>query len=596
MDLLNIKPFLDSLVNTISQVIHLEITILSTEFVRVSSTGEYYRLEKQQTSKILMELNEDFGTKRVLSTGLPFVSTDFKKDFPHLTERQEKAIILYPVHADSRLSGVVGFIALNQEQQEQLAHNAGQLLNFSRELSKIISTKLAEAQKTEENNLINSQISAIIENFDCGMMLIDQSMSIRQINSPAAKMLSGTKARLLNTSLNHPSIRALLLRSMAMNYPDEQKISMRSDMDLLVQVKPITSNKSKYALVSLEQVSAIREKISLVNNDPQLLSIDSLYGKSPQISQIRQRILQTAMYDSTILITGESGTGKEVAANIIHSLSDRRERPMISINCAAIPEHLIESELFGYEEGAFSGAPRGAKPGKFILANGSTLFLDEIADMPMSVQTKLLRVLQEKKVDRIGSSRPVDIDIRILAATNRDLSQLMSDGKFRHDLYYRINVIPIELPPLRDRKEDIPIFLEKFIHEFSGKFYKRILGVSAEAMQCIMAYDWPGNVRELRNCAEYMINFETTEYLGLNSLPRKLIQEFPVCGNQAALKERMLEYEQKLLSEAISSYPLPLKEKHVAQLCSVLGLSRASFYRKYKALKLPERECLKGLH
>ncbi len=245
------------------------------------------------------------------------------------------------------------------------------------------------------------------------------------------------------------------------------------------------------------------EKKILTRELQEKYSLHGILGKSKAIRDLIELIEKVAKTDSTVLILGESGTGKSLVAKTIHYESKRREAPFITVNCASIPENLLEAELFGYEKGAFTGA-YSSKKGKFELANGGTIFLDEIGDMPLSLQAKLLRVLQDKEIEPLGSEKTVKVDVRIIAATNRDLKKLVEEGKFREDLYYRLNVIPIYIPPLRERKEDVPLLIEYYLEEFNRKYGKRVR-ITKRAMKLLLEYDWPGNVRELANLMERLV-------------------------------------------------------------------------------------------
>jgi formate hydrogenlyase transcriptional activator len=224
-------------------------------------------------------------------------------------------------------------------------------------------------------------------------------------------------------------------------------------------------------------------------------------GRSPALMKVLEKVKQVAPTDATVLLWGETGTGKELFARALHSASRRRDRPLIKVNCAALPTGLVESELFGHERGAFSGAIQ-RRVGRFELASGGTIFLDEIGEVPLEVQVKLLRVLQEHEFERVGGNTPIKTDVRVIAATNRDLKQAVREGKFREDLYYRLNVFPIDLPPLRERAGDIPLLVQFLIKKFAARIGKRIEGVSAETMERLGRYPWPGNVRELENILE----------------------------------------------------------------------------------------------
>jgi DNA-binding NtrC family response regulator len=251
-----------------------------------------------------------------------------------------------------------------------------------------------------------------------------------------------------------------------------------------------------------------------------------LVGESPAMKAIHEMVARVADSPSTILITGESGTGKGLIAQELHRLSSRRDKALIKVNCAAIPKDLVESELFGYEKGAFTGAV-GSKPGRFELADGGTLFLDEIGEIPVEIQVKLLRALQESEFERVGGIRTLRVDVRLIAATNRDLKALIAEGRFREDLFYRLAVVPMELPPLRERRADIPVLVEHFIAKFNLRLGKRVEGIDPEAMLILQAYGWPGNIRELENLMERSVLFADGPIIEAAQLPDSLREQAP---------------------------------------------------------------------
>jgi transcriptional regulator with PAS, ATPase and Fis domain len=267
---------------------------------------------------------------------------------------------------------------------------------------------------------------------------------------------------------------------------------------------------------------------------------------------------------------GESGTGKEIFAQSIQNYSNRREEPFVALNCAAIPKNLIEAELFGYVEGAFTGAKQGGQPGKFEIADGGTIFLDEIGEMPYELQTRLLRVMEEGTIRRIGSTEEKPIDVRIIAATNRNLKEEVEKGNFRKDLYYRLNVLPIRLPSLRERKGDIPLFLEYFMERKSKKLNKRKVELSSEYMEYLKEYEWPGNIRELENLVELIINTET--------IPLNLNNKISIKNDKdAATSENMSleELEHIHIKRALKKYGY-----NITHASNALGISRNTLYRK----------------
>ncbi|HWS87206.1 MAG TPA: sigma 54-interacting transcriptional regulator [Pyrinomonadaceae bacterium] len=251
-----------------------------------------------------------------------------------------------------------------------------------------------------------------------------------------------------------------------------------------------------------------------------------MVGESAAVKKVYQFIARVAPADTTVLVRGESGTGKELAARALHQNSPRHERPFVAINCAALTETLLESELFGHERGAFTGA-LAQKKGKLEVADGGTLFLDEVGEMPSAIQAKLLRVLQEREFERVGGTRTIRVDVRVVAATNRDLEEAVRSGGFRQDLYYRLNVVSFEMPPLRERREDIPLLASYFVSKYAAKFKRRVTGLSAEARECLTNYDWPGNVRELENAVERAVVLGSTDRVLPEDLPETVLESAP---------------------------------------------------------------------
>jgi two-component system response regulator PilR (NtrC family) len=272
---------------------------------------------------------------------------------------------------------------------------------------------------------------------------------------------------------------------------------------------------------------------------------ENIIGKSPRIVEVFDTIRKIADSTSTVMVTGESGTGKELVARAIHFNSHRRDKPFLSVNCGAIPEGLMESELFGHVKGAFTGAVSN-KVGLFSAAEGGTLFLDEITEIPALLQVKLLRAIQEREIRRVGDTKDVKIDVRLIAASNRDLEAAVSDGTMREDLFYRLNVIPIRLPPLRERREDIPLLVAHFLQKLGKELGKEVRGVTADALAVLERYHWPGNIRELENVVERAIVLGAGEVLGADSLPESVRRERPLRGMDVDLPEEGMDLEATL--------------------------------------------------
>jgi len=324
-----------------------------------------------------------------------------------------------------------------------------------------------------------------------------------------------------------------------------------------------------------------------------------LVGGSPAMRQVYEMVAKVADSPSTVLITGESGTGKELVARELHRGSSRRDKPLIKVNCAAMPKDLVESELFGYEKGAFTGAV-GSKPGRFELADGGTLFLDEIGEIPLEMQVKILRALQESEFERVGGIKTLKVDVRLITATNRDLKALIGEGRFREDLYYRLNVVPISLPPLRERKEDIPPLVEHFIAKYNQRLGKKVERVDDEAMAMLLNYAWPGNIRELENLTERSVLFAEGTVIHGSSLPDALRERAPgpsvpiaavgplgaIAAPSGASMKEIVRHAQAELERELITRALDETGHNVTRAAKRLQISRKSLQVKMKELGL----------
>ena len=348
--------------------------------------------------------------------------------------------------------------------------------------------------------------------------------------------------------------------------------------------------------VSMAVPSHVVSLLEELNRQMQLLQsfqqntvdpLDRIVGNSPEILKMKHEIVCAARSSSTVLIDGETGSGKELVAHAIHELSPRCKNRLIKVNCAAIPAELLESEFFGYVEGAFTGASRGGRIGKFEMANGGSLFLDEINQMPLALQPKLLRVLQEREIERVGSSATIPIDTRIISSTNTPLEKLVMEEKFRSDLYFRLNVVCIHVPPLRERSEDIPLLIDWLMKQLNFRLNLQIPGISQEAVQRLMEYDWPGNVRELQNVLERAMNlawFETLEWKYFSDYFKHHAYETKTLNSAAPprlLRQRTDELEKDILMRVLQEF-----HGNKTLVAQNLGISRTILYKKLHKYQL----------
>ncbi|WP_096439157.1 sigma-54 interaction domain-containing protein [Alteribacter populi] len=310
-------------------------------------------------------------------------------------------------------------------------------------------------------------------------------------------------------------------------------------------------------------------------------SLHDIIGSSPDIQHLKNKIKKVAPGDVSVLLRGESGTGKELFAHSIHQLSERNTKPFVKVNCAAIPEHLLESELFGYQEGAFTGAKKGGKPGKFQLANGGTIFLDEIGDMSLQAQVKILRVLQEGEVEAVGAVEAQKVDVRIIAATNQPLEKLIETQQFREDLFYRINVVQVDIPPLRKRPEDLRLLAKFLLHKMTERTGKRVVDFGANVYDCFFQYQWPGNVRELENIIEAAVYLTNTEIIEVDDLPDHLQPNTSILNENHSLKELMEQTEKQAIERTLKKV-----QGDKGKAAKMLGIGKSSLYEKTKKYEL----------
>ncbi|HVN67388.1 MAG TPA: sigma-54 dependent transcriptional regulator, partial [Candidatus Sulfotelmatobacter sp.] len=332
----------------------------------------------------------------------------------------------------------------------------------------------------------------------------------------------------------------------------------------------------------LEKRKLLKENISLRQLIGREYQFEKIVGKSAEIREVFKVIDDVAANNATVLITGESGTGKELVARAIHNRSPRRDKLFVAVNCAAIPENLLESELFGHEKGSFTGA-LDRQIGKFEIAGGGSLFLDEVGTLPLPMQAKLLRALQQREIERIGSSRPLPIDVRIISATNFDLRAAVKERRFREDLYYRLNVIPVVLPPLRARKEDIPVLAVHFLKKYNSEFGRKIKGFNKEVMTLLRAYDWPGNVRELENLVERLVVLTKGSQIGPEKLPSEIKGELAKAAESSGnrLDKAVRNFEADFIRQAIDK-----AGGRKGRAAKLLGIHRNTLRGLEKKLKM----------
>ena len=430
-------------------------------------------------------------------------------------------------------------------------------------------------------NKLTLAYSNIINNYmSDGIIIIDKSGKITYINSIALNILE------LDGDLIGMDIKDVLKIPLNFDYVMDENIDFynkrftinknsSSPMYELSVTNLSNNSESKGLAIILKKVTEKPKRIKY-KSISQLYSFKDIIGESDAIKETIKLAQIASNGQSNVLIMGETGTGKELLAQSIHNNSPRRDKPFIAVNCEALPSSLVESELFGYEEGAFTGAKKGGQPGKFELANGGTIFLDEIGEMPLSIQASLLRVIEDRKIVRIGSSKEKDIDVLIIAATNKDLFEAVKNNTFRADLFYRINVFTLTIPPLRERKEDIKPLVYHFIEKYNSLFFRNVKSITKEALEILESYDWPGNVRELENTIERAIQITNNHMIDVKDLPIYIIQSVDKVKEEIVNKMSSLELKEYNAIQEI----LRATKGNIKLAAERLGISRATIYRK----------------
>lgn len=472
---------------------------------------------------------------------------------------------------------IIGTLDLTGYSESVHSHTLGMVVAAVNAIEKMLEIK----KYNEELEMAKIYTETIIDSIPAGILTSDLEGNIKTVNRYVTDMFGYNeeemkKMKIWNLFEGWEKVKQTICSKH--NYLDEDVFvnSRKNKLQFNLSAYPILDNKQnlRNIVCVFEEVKKVRKLANKIMGRQAIYTFDKIIGKNERFVQIVEFAKKVADSKSTILIMGESGTGKEVFAQSIHNHSNRRDEPFVAINCGAIPRNLIESELFGYEEGAFTGAKRGGHPGKFEIADGGTIFLDEIGEMPLDMQTRLLRVIEEGTVSRIGSTKEIVVDVRIIAATNKDLIEEVRKGNFRKDLFYRLNVLPIKLPPLRERKDDIPLLVEYFMKRISKRLNKKMVKIPQEYMEYLINYEWPGNVRELENFIELVIN---TECIPVD-----------IEKNEEKIKIRpygKIKDENLKLDYVEKQHIIKVLEKYNGNMtlsAKALGIGRNTLYRKIK--------------
>jgi sigma-54 dependent transcriptional regulator, acetoin dehydrogenase operon transcriptional activator AcoR len=485
-----------------------------------------------------------------------------------------------PIHDPK--GNIIGVLNVSGPYEKVHPHTLGMVVSAV----KAIEYQLELNEKTEKNIMMQRFLEATTNNMKESILIIDKEGRIIKANDQLKKILCLDQLCLEGKRIDELFTNKAIISNEPV-YLQNQELHLKVKPSgnihhVMVDKIPIYKDKRWIgSMIMLKEIQKVRQFVNRLSGNQAKITFDDIIGQHLYFVQKVNEAKLAAATDSNVLILGESGTGKEMFAQAIHNASNRKNKPFIAINCGGIPRDLLGSELFGYEEGAFTGAKKGGSAGKFELADGGTLFLDEIGEMSLEMQVLLLRVIQEKEVMRIGGHKVIPVDVRIIAATNKNLRDEVEKGSFREDLFFRLNVMPITLPPLRERKEDIPHLVHHFIDKLCKKLNKPFPEIRLDFLQALIQYDWPGNIRELQNILERTLNRHTKTVLSAKDLPEEVFQMFPMPKKEEVFVHRDDIKKQSLIQA------LRLFNGNISKAAKHLGISRSTFYRHMKKYKIP---------
>lgn len=581
VELMVVKDYAQQIAEAIATVVKIDIEIADHNLMRIAGTGKYHKGVGQSMDR------QGYVYREVLRTGHQFV-IETPGHHPLCTPCKargnctEKYEVVSPINVDGKAVGAIGLICFTDAQAKLIIENQHSYLTFLTKMAETIALKLKEQEFLAGLVSANHYLNSIVDCLDEGLLTADLEGNILHFNQVAQRLFSAnllTPRRSLHTLFPSQIVADILKVAENEDEVVEREVQVetkKNQVQMVLRALPIHGEDGMKSIAVIlrpfDEISRIVNRLTIRDVGH---TIDDFLGNSESMCQIRERAKVVAASKSTVLIRGESGTGKEMLARSIHNLSPRQKGVFMAINCTAIPESLLESELFGYEDGAFTGARKGGKIGKIELANKGTLFLDEIGDMPLFLQAKILRVLQERQIERIGGITPTSVDVRVIAATHRNLEQMMAKGEFREDLYYRINVIPMYIKPLRDRKEDLAALCENFIQIYNQQLNKDVRFLADGFLQRLREYPWPGNVRELQNVIEYAMNLTENSTLTEEHLSPRL-RQIEVSDDLEGFNLETIERETILRCVRTAEDSVRGKEK----VAKALGIGMATLYRK----------------
>lgn len=572
----------------IASVVNIDVTIVDDQMIRIAGTGRY-------RETIGVKVSEHSAFHYALTNKSAFIIENPGEhqacnDCECKDKCTEHAEMCCPIDAGDGIAGVIGLIAFEADQRQALIKNQSHLMGFLNKMSELIASQLKEHASRQAMDLLAKEMQVAMDAVDIGFIITDAEGQITRVNRKGKKLFSKFGQPLSNLS-DLLDTEALQKLSLCQNGCKNRALQFPNGGKGLYDIVPVegAGGVNGYVL-TVTPMEMVLQTVNAMTQDVIATGFEDIIGEAPSLETVKETARKVALQSSTVMILGESGTGKELFARAIHNASQRSKAPFVTVNCAAIPDTLLESELFGYEEGAFTGAKRGGKAGKFLLANGGTLFLDEIGDMPLHLQAKLLRVLQEQTIEPIGGIKSLKVDVRVIAATHQNLEQKVLEGAFRQDLFYRLNVIPLTVPPLRERPSDVVLLAHYFLNKCNHKLDKNIQKIHPRCLIKMQKYPWPGNVRELVNVMEYAVNMCDGEEIQCHHLPKHFSRHFDALETpvQVPASEEPITPLAELECEAIKKALHHYKNDKSAmdKAAEALGISRATLYRKLKVYEI----------
>ena len=554
---------IERIINSVAVSLRLEVAAFDNEAQLICCTPTYQKKKGRMVHEPSIREVLHYGSSVVNRPGQMASCSGcrFRDNCPSTLE------ILSCIKSGGTVYGVVAITSFTKEGAARINANLDSYLESISEVSMMLGSFIAGKAAPGTSMHTDDAVRGVMEMSTHPMLLVDGNGVITQYNE------------LARTSLKFCQLSASSLWHVV---PEELARNALNGVDYREKAYDKDGYHAKFSSAPIyngEDISAVVVRLTDgYYEEQQKFSLEHIVGVTPQTQALHHLIQKVADSPSPILITGETGTGKELMARAIHEQGKRSRYPFVAVNCSGIPETLFESELFGYAEGAFTGAKKGGKMGKIEKAQGGTLFLDELGEMPLSMQPKLLRVLQEKELERVGSTEKIPLNIRVIAATNCDLEEMIRQGKFRQDLFYRLGVVNVELPPLRERQGDIIPIAENYLNKLKKTFHTPVESFSPEVKELFLRYPWPGNIRELQNAVEYTANLGERGEVQLEDLPPKLLQE-----ERNAVKSKKLprQEERGQLQQLLDRYGQTLEGKK--RIARELGISLRTLYRRLEA-------------